>query len=124
MRSRQRKAVLRDLVRQRIQILYNKAVEAAENRQFEYSSKLGKLIKELYTSTRVKPPKKIKKWLCKNCGIPLIPGLTARVRLRTQGRFSYIVIRCLYCGWIHRRPYKKERNLEGHKRSVERSPSQ
>ncbi|MCE4620136.1 MAG: ribonuclease P Rpr2/Rpp21/SNM1 subunit [Desulfurococcales archaeon] len=106
-KSRHRKTLLRDLVRQRIQILYQLAVEAAKRGDYEYASRLGGLIRELSSSTRTRIPRRIKRWMCKQCNIPLIPGVTATVRLRRQGKFSYLVIRCRHCGWIHRRPYKK-----------------
>ncbi|MCE4600802.1 MAG: ribonuclease P Rpr2/Rpp21/SNM1 subunit [Desulfurococcales archaeon] len=107
-RSRRRsRAVLKDLVVQRIEILYEIAVQKAKEGDWDYAARLGSLIKEMSTTTRVRPPRWIKKALCKRCNLPLIPGVTASLRLRSQGRFSYIVIRCARCGWIHRRPYKK-----------------
>jgi ribonuclease P protein subunit RPR2 len=62
---------------------------------------------ELSKSTRVRVPRRLKRWICRNCKAPLIPGVNASVRLRSQGGMSYVVVRCLWCGWIHRRPYKK-----------------
>ena len=100
---------LERLVRARIRILYEAALEAARRGDLDYSARLGGLIRELSTYTRVRIPRDVKKGLCKHCSAPLIPGLTARVRLVSQGGFSYKVIRCLRCGWIHRYPYKKRR---------------
>ncbi len=102
-----RRQVYYDLVRQRMTILYNLACNAARQGDLEYARRLGLLIRRLHLGTRVKPPRYIKRGLCRHCYTPLIPGLTARVRLRTQGRrFSYKVIVCKVCGWIHRYPYK------------------
>ncbi len=102
-----RKTLLRDLVKQRIQILYTAAVISVEKGDLQYASLLGKQIYELSKTTRTRIPRRIKRSLCKKCKIPLVQGITATYRLRSQGKFSYIVIRCQYCGWIHRRPYKK-----------------
>ncbi|MEB3806710.1 MAG: ribonuclease P Rpr2/Rpp21/SNM1 subunit [Desulfurococcales archaeon] len=107
-RNRRRsRAILKDLVLQRIEILYGIAVQKAREGEWDYAARLGSLIKEMSTTTRVRPPRRIKRALCKRCNLPLIPGVTASLRLKSQGRFSYIVIRCARCGWIHRMPYKK-----------------
>jgi len=89
-----------------MEILYKLSVNAIKEGDVEYARRLGSLIRDLHERTRVKIPLYIKRGLCKNCNAPLIPGITARVRLRSQGNFSYIVVRCLVCGWIHRYPYK------------------
>jgi ribonuclease P protein subunit RPR2 len=102
-----RKYLYVDIVRQRMKILYTLAIASVKQGDIEYARKLGELIKRMHQETRVKIPIAIKRGLCKNCNVPLIPGVTARVRLRTQGRFSYIVVKCLVCGWIHRYPYKR-----------------
>ena len=92
---------------ERTRILYSMALEAARAGDLEYARMLTGLIRRLATRNRVRPPRSIKRGICKNCGAPLIPGVTARVRLRSQGRsFAYRVVVCLECGWIHRYPYK------------------
>lgn len=99
--------ILSDLVLQRMSILYDMALERARSGDYEQASRLGSLIKELSLRTRVRMPKRLKRGLCKNCNLPLIPGITSRVRLRSQGGFSYRVLTCLRCGWMHRYPYKR-----------------
>ncbi|MCE4609215.1 MAG: ribonuclease P Rpr2/Rpp21/SNM1 subunit [Desulfurococcales archaeon] len=126
MRKRQyRRKILRiyrDLVRQRVHYLYKLAVEETEKGRLDYAASLGNYIKKLSKETGTRLPRDIKRSLCKNCGLPLIPGITSRVRLRTQGRFSYIVITCARCGWIHRYPYKAGRRNDGkHKRESQES---
>lgn len=103
---RQSRRILADLVVQRILILYNMALERARSGDYEQASRLGLLIKELSMRTRIRIPRSVKRGLCKNCSLPLIPGVTSRVRLRSQGRFSYRVVTCSRCGWMHRYPYK------------------
>ena len=99
--------ILRDLVVQRIKILYDEAENAVRRGEKHYAKTLTNLIRRLSQRNRVRIPRRIKRGICKKCGIPLIPGLTARVRLRRQGKTTYIVVTCLECGWIHRRAVDK-----------------
>lgn len=87
-------------------ILYTISMNAARAGDIEYSKHLGELIKKLHQRTRIRIPFYIKRGLCKKCHVALIPGRTASIRLKSQGKYSYIVIRCLVCGQIHRYPYK------------------
>jgi ribonuclease P protein subunit RPR2 len=100
----------RDLVRQRYEIVFKLAVESLRRGDKEYARKLCAYIKEMAERTRVRVPRAIKRSICKNCYIPLIPGLTSTIRLRSQSRrFAYRVVRCKECGYIHRYPYKVHR---------------
>ncbi|MDM7275220.1 MAG: ribonuclease P Rpr2/Rpp21/SNM1 subunit [Thermoprotei archaeon] len=99
----------RDLVKQRMSIAYRIAVDSVKKGDSEYAKKLGEYIREMSKRTRVRTPKPIKRSLCKNCNIPLIPGLTASIRVRSQSRkHRYIVVRCSACGYIHRYLYRKK----------------
>ncbi len=89
-----------------MRVLYNLAVEDARSGEFEHARMLTRLIKRLSTRNRVHIPLDIKRGICKNCGVPLIPGSTSRIRLVHDGRSSKIVVTCLICGWMHRYPYK------------------
>jgi len=97
----------RDLVRQRYEIVFKLAVESLRKGDREYARKLCTYILEMARRTRVRIPRAIKRSICKNCHTPLIPGVTAIVRLRSQSRaFAYRVVRCTECGYIHRYPYR------------------
>jgi ribonuclease P protein subunit RPR2 len=99
----------RDLVRQRYEIVFKLAVESLRRGDKEYARKLCTYIKEMAERTRVRIGP-LKRLICKNCHIPLIPGVTATIRLRSQSRrFAYRVVRCMECGYIHRYPYKIRR---------------
>ena len=102
----------RDLVTQRIRILHNLAVEEVRRGNIDYARRLMQLAKRISEATRVRIPRRIKKGMCKHCYVPLVPGLTCTVRLRSQGKFSYIVVKCSKCGWIKRYPYKPRRDAE------------
>jgi len=94
-----------DIARQRIIRIYKLAVERARQGDVEYARRLGLYAWNLYKSTRVRIPRYIKRGICRRCGTPLIPGLTARVRLHSQGGMSYVTVTCLYCGWMRRYRY-------------------
>ena len=53
--------------------------------------------------TRTRMPRDFR--FCKGCGVPLLPGVTSRVRL-TGGK---VVCTCLRCGRAARMPYQRER---------------
>ncbi|WP_394326734.1 ribonuclease P protein component 4 [Thermococcus chitonophagus] len=78
---------------------------------FPYSPELAKRYVELALSVqqkaKVKTPRKWKRRYCKKCHAFLVPGVNARVRLRTK-RMPHVVITCLECGHIMRYPYLRE----------------
>ncbi|MEM1873448.1 MAG: ribonuclease P Rpr2/Rpp21/SNM1 subunit [Acidilobaceae archaeon] len=106
--------LLRDLVCQRAKIILSQAVEAARRGDYARARELGVYAVTLAMRAGVRLPRGLKRAICKNCRAPLIPGLTCTVRARSQSRrFSYLVVRCKLCGYIHRRPYKRyQRALE------------
>ena len=106
--------MMRDLALQRIKLLYKYALNEARRDNIKLARRYIYLIKRIAAKARVKVPRRIKRSVCKNCQIPLIPGITSRVRLQSEGKGSRIVVTCLVCGWIHRYPYKlRKRKLVG-----------
>ncbi len=107
--SKYRRAYI-DLVRQRYERVFELAVESLKKDNREYARKLATYILEMAKATRVRIPRRIKRSICKNCHTPLLPGLTARIRVRSQSRrFSYRVVTCLECRYMHRYPIPKPR---------------
>ena len=100
------KSEYRALVLNEEKRLYEFALKLAREGMIRDAINVARLIEEIATATRVRPPRRIRRGICRNCRAPLIPGLTSRVRLKSQGGLSYIIVRCLVCGWIHRYPYK------------------
>ncbi|BAN90176.1 ribonuclease P protein component 4 [Aeropyrum camini] len=95
------------LVRGEEERLARWALELARRGLAEEARRVASQLFQLAASTRVRPPRTVKRMFCKSCRTPLVPGLTARVRLRSEGGLSYTVVTCLHCGWIHRYPYRK-----------------
>lgn len=91
---------------ERIDTLFTLAERVAR-----YSPDLAKryveLALEIQKKAKVKIPRKWKRRYCKRCHTFLIPGVNARVRLRTK-RMPHVVITCLECGYIMRYPYLRE----------------
>ncbi len=94
---------LRDLAIQRIVYLYRLAVGRARSRDYGLARRYVELAIRIAHKARVKPPKYIRRGYCRRCRVPLVPGLTARYRVRSVGRRgSRVVVTCLLCGWMRR----------------------
>jgi len=102
-------ALARDIALQRMQILFDNAVRSVRNGNIRFARRYCILIKKISMRNKVKIPRRIKRAICKNCFIPLIPGVTCRVRIKSEGKNSRIVVTCLVCGWIHRYRFKGPR---------------
>ncbi len=102
-----REACWRRLVRREIERLISFSRSLAREGRLDEARIAALQALEISKSTRVKMPRRLKRWICKNCYLPLIPGVTAGVRLRSQGGMSYLVVTCRGCGWIRRFPYKR-----------------
>src|SRR5438309_9561283 len=95
------------VARERIEILLRQAEEVFPQ-DVELSKRYAGLAKKISKRTKVRIPQEKKRYLCKNCGTPLVPGKNARRRLSPAN--SRIIISCLRCGAIRRYPYRKPAN--------------
>jgi len=96
------RAFLRDLARQRISRLFNMAVERVRVGDFDLARRYIEIMLKLASKAGVKLPRRLKRSYCRKCFVPLIPGITLSVRIRSEGKGSRIVYKCLLCGWIRR----------------------
>lgn len=55
---------------------------------------------------RVSIPRKVKRRFCRRCHVPLITGVTMRIRIKRKT----LVVTCLTCGWIRR--YELSRGVD------------
>ena len=97
-----RKKRLRDLAIQRIKILYRLALDRARSGDLDLSRRYIELIIRISHKARTKPPIYIRRGYCRKCKVALIPGVTARVRIQSEGKGSHVVVTCLLCGWKRR----------------------
>lgn len=100
-----RKEYIKDIASQRIDILFN-LTKVVIKEDFELASKYVELIRRIAMKAQVRLPRSKKMWICKKCNTLLIPGFTARIRIRCN-RMTHIVITCLNCGNIKRYPVQK-----------------
>ena len=94
------------IARERIQILLEQAVQNLD-RDPNLSRRYTGLAKKISMRTKVKIPAIDKRYVCKGCGLPLIPGKNARVRVLPGN--PRIVITCLACGKLRRYPFTRNK---------------
>ena len=97
------RSTIASIAEERIQILLKQARKNLddETMSLRYVELAGKISKR----TKVRIPPEEKRYLCKGCGLPLIPGKNARVRV--VSRNPRIVITCLSCGKLKRYPFTR-----------------
>ena len=93
------------IARERIEILLEQAKEKAV-KEPKLAGRYVELARKISMRTKVRIPAGEKRYICRSCGQPLVPGRNARVRvLRGNPR---IVITCLSCGAFRRYPFTKK----------------
>jgi ribonuclease P protein subunit RPR2 len=95
------RAAVASVAAERFQILLDQAKKMAltnENLSRRYVS----LARKISSRTKVRIPRESKMYLCKGCGLALVPGHNAKVRL--HGHTTGLVISCLSCGAVKRYP--------------------
>ncbi len=96
------KDVVRDIGYQGIRILFNEAVRLTRAGRVEEARNLIRDAEELRKRVKLRKPFMLRRMVCKNCGAPLIPGLTATYRLRRDGSVTRLVVTCTICGYKRR----------------------
>src|SRR5260370_13269547 len=86
---------------ERFQILLNQAKSMALTDE-RLSRRYVSLARKISSRTKVRIPRESKMYLCKGCGLALVPGHNAKIRLRAHT--TGIVISCLSCGAVKRYP--------------------
>ncbi len=101
------RSAVNTIASERIQILLLQAVQNVE-RDPRLSRRYTALAKKISMRTKVRIPAADKRYVCKGCGLPLIPGKSARVRVLPGN--PRIVITCLACGQFRRYPFTKNKS--------------
>ncbi len=102
-----RKELIKDLAKQRFYALVDVAFKLAREGKVELASEVGKQAFKVAKKGGYRVPRKVKRRFCRRCYVPLIPGVTARVRIKNKG-YPTVVVTCLNCGYIRRYPGKHE----------------
>lgn len=92
--------------------LYNLGLDATRKNDVVLSRRYGDLIYVISMRMRTRIPQVIKRWICKNCRVIMIPGVNAVIRTRRKGRSLRVITRCLVCGYIHRYEFLRCREDE------------
>jgi len=101
--------LIKDLALQRVRKLYALAVDEVKKKNFDRARRYINIALKLLAKANVRKPLFIRRGVCKNCLIPLVPGVTASIRLRGNRKYIIVVKRCLLCGWVNRLPCPRRR---------------
>jgi ribonuclease P protein subunit RPR2 len=86
----------------RIDTLLDLSEQAVRDGRDDRAARYVGLARDISGKTRVKMPKDRK--YCKNCHLPMMPGINCTVRLSNHK----VCIRCDACGEVRRIPYIRE----------------
>lgn len=105
------------IAEERIDILFNRA-EAEFTRNPERSHRYVEMARNIAKKYNMKIPVLWSRRFCRNCHRFLKPGINCSVRLSD----SSVVIKCLECGNINKKPYVREKK-EKRRRKIEYNTS-
>ncbi|GEM_PF-200661 len=100
---------MRDLAIQRALILYSEAVKQLRLNRPDRARRYVEIGLRLLAKAKARKPMPYRRWVCKNCGLPLVPGLSATVRVRGDRKHVILVRRCVFCGWVSRLPMPRKK---------------
>ncbi len=95
------RAAVGTVAAERFQILLDQAKKMAWTDE-KLSRRYVSLARKISSRTKVRIPRESKMYLCKGCGLALVPGHNAKIRLHAHT--TGIVISCLSCGAVKRYP--------------------
>jgi len=95
------RAAVASVATERFEILLDQAKKMALTNE-KLSRRYVSLARKIASRTKVRIPRESKMYLCKGCGLSLVPGYNAKVRLHAHT--TGIVISCLSCGAVKRYP--------------------
>jgi ribonuclease P protein subunit RPR2 len=95
------RAAVASVATERFQILLDQAKKMAWTDE-ELSRRYVNLARKISSRTKVRIPREAKMYLCKGCGLALVPGRNAKIRLHAHT--TGIVISCMSCGAVKRYP--------------------
>jgi ribonuclease P protein subunit RPR2 len=101
------KKAIKDLAQQRAKILYRLSLSEAREGNISRARHYIEIALTLIRKANANKPMYLRRGICKNCLAPLIPGVTARIRIRHNRKYVIITKTCLLCGWVRRIPCKK-----------------
>src|SRR5437879_9770800 len=79
-----KRSLVNTIARERIQVLLEHARTRAREDDKRLARRYVELAGKISMRTKVRIPREDKRFICKNCMMPLIPGRNARVRLTSK----------------------------------------
>ncbi len=95
------------IVLEHIDAIMDMAINLATSGNIELAEKMAAFARKLARWTGVRMKRRWKYFFCKKCKSFIMPGITARVRIR-QNRYPHITIFCMKCKNYRRIPLKKK----------------
>jgi ribonuclease P protein subunit RPR2 len=93
----------RELVLERIRILFDQAEKSTPGRSRRYIE----MALKLSTRFNIRLSPELKRRFCKSCKSYLVPGKTSSIR--TSPTQKSVITTCRHCGHVSRHPYRLER---------------
>ena len=90
----EQKGAMRQVIYERIDILLFLAAAALKKRDEKYAKRYVFLARKLSTRYNCRMTRQQRAKFCKACGLPLVPGLNARVRLRKRTKSAEYLCSC------------------------------
>ena len=101
--KRRRRRIARERIRRLLEL-----ADQVVSEDLELAERYGELARRISMRCRVRIPRAWKWRYCRYCKKLLFPGITARIRTRSDGT-PRIVMTCLRCGGVNRRPILREK---------------
>ncbi len=90
----EKSVALRGIIYERIDILLNLAAAALRRGDEKYAKRYVFLARKLSTRYNCRLSRQERAAFCKGCGLPMVPGLNAKVRLRKRTRSAEYACSC------------------------------
>ena len=100
------------MARERVSILLKLADEVLKMDE-ALARRYVELAFRISAKARLRLPRRVKRRYCRRCKTPLVPGFTARVRVKKGCGGRRLVVTCLRCGFIRRYPLELRRAGSG-----------
>lgn len=97
-----KKKIKKALMRRAMELI-DLAIKEAKNGNIDLARKYVKLARDYAKYGKFKLPLEYRRKYCRRCNVPLIPGKTVRVRIKSK----VLIKSCLLCGWIRRYELKE-----------------
>lgn len=91
----------------RINILFTQAKRIVKEDK-ELANRYIELARKIAMKFNLKLPKELRKMVCRSCKRFLMPGITAKTRIKNRTLYIY----CYFCKHINRYPLEKKKVLE------------